>query len=39
VTVILADFRGLDTLGEVTVISIALLGALTLFAEGMRRRT
>lgn len=39
VTAILADFRGLDTLGEVTVVSIALLGALTLFAKGMRRRT
>ncbi len=36
VTAILADFRGLDTLGEVTVIAIALLGTLTLFAA--RRR-
>lgn len=31
VTAILADFRGLDTLGEITVIAVALLGALTLF--------
>lgn len=31
VTAILADFRGLDTMGEITVIGIALLGVLTLF--------
>ena len=36
VTVILADFRGLDTMGEITVIAIALLGALTLFAARTR---
>lgn len=36
VTAILADFRGLDTMGEITVIAIALLGTLTLFAA--RRR-
>lgn len=30
VTVILADFRGFDTLGEITVIGIALLGMATL---------
>jgi multicomponent Na+:H+ antiporter subunit A len=36
VTAILADFRGLDTLGEITVIAIALLGSLTLFVS--RRR-
>jgi multicomponent Na+:H+ antiporter subunit A len=30
VTVILADFRGFDTLGEITVIGIALLGIATL---------
>jgi multicomponent Na+:H+ antiporter subunit A len=30
VTVILADFRGFDTLGEITVIGIALLGVATL---------
>ena len=34
VTVILADFRGLDTLGEITVIGVAFLGIATL----MRRR-
>lgn len=33
VTAILADFRGLDTLGEITVIAVALLGALTFFAS------
>jgi multicomponent Na+:H+ antiporter subunit A len=36
VTVILADFRGLDTLGEITVVGIALVGVLTLLG---RRRT
>jgi multicomponent Na+:H+ antiporter subunit A len=30
VTVILADFRGFDTLGEITVIGIAFLGIATL---------
>jgi len=30
VTVILADFRGFDTMGEITVIGIALLGIATL---------
>jgi multicomponent Na+:H+ antiporter subunit A len=30
VTVILADFRGLDTMGEATVLGIALLGIATL---------
>lgn len=30
VTVILADFRGFDTLGEITVVGIALLGIATL---------
>jgi multicomponent Na+:H+ antiporter subunit A len=34
VTVILADFRGFDTMGEVTVVGIALLGIATL----LRRR-
>lgn len=34
VTVILADFRGLDTLGEITVVGIAFIG----FATFMRRR-
>ena len=33
VTAILADFRGLDTLGEITVIAIALLGAVTFFVS------
>lgn len=37
VTAILADFRGLDTLGEITVIAIALLGVLSLFVT--RRST
>lgn len=36
VTAILADFRGLDTMGEITVIAIALLGTLTLFAARAR---
>jgi multicomponent Na+:H+ antiporter subunit A len=36
VTAILADFRGLDTMGEITVIAIALLGSLSLFVS--RRR-
>ena len=35
VTAILADFRGLDTLGEITVIFIAFIGLLTLL--GWRR--
>ena len=34
VTVILADFRGLDTMGEITVIGIAFLGIATF----IRRR-
>ncbi len=34
VTAILADFRGLDTMGEITVIGIALIGLLAL----LRRR-
>lgn len=33
VTAILADFRGLDTLGEITVVGIALLGSVILFAR------
>ncbi|HAX25343.1 MAG TPA: oxidoreductase, partial [Chloroflexi bacterium] len=36
VTAILADFRGLDTMGEITVIAVALLGTLTLFATRAR---
>ena len=34
VTVILADFRGLDTLGEITVLAIAVFGASTLLRRG-----
>ncbi|MHB1133902.1 MAG: hydrogen gas-evolving membrane-bound hydrogenase subunit E [Chloroflexota bacterium] len=34
VTAILADFRGLDTLGEITVIGIATLGVATLLRRG-----
>jgi len=34
VTVILADFRGLDTLGEITVLAVALLGIATLLRRG-----
>jgi multicomponent Na+:H+ antiporter subunit A len=34
VTVILADFRGLDTLVEVTVLFVALLGVITLLRRG-----
>ncbi|MGI8439020.1 MAG: hydrogen gas-evolving membrane-bound hydrogenase subunit E [Thermoleophilaceae bacterium] len=37
VTVILTDFRGLDTLGEITVLAIALLGTLTLLGAGRLR--
>jgi multicomponent Na+:H+ antiporter subunit A len=34
VTVILADFRGLDTLGEITVLAVAFAGVLTLLRWG-----
>jgi multicomponent Na+:H+ antiporter subunit A len=34
VTVILADFRGLDTLGEITVLVIAVVGVATLLRHG-----
>jgi multicomponent Na+:H+ antiporter subunit A len=34
VTVILADFRGLDTMGEVTVVALVLLGVATLLRRG-----
>ncbi len=37
VTAILADFRGLDTLGEITVIAVALVGVATLLARGRLR--
>ena len=38
VTAILADFRGLDTLGEITVIALVLLGVGTLLG-GVRPQT
>ena len=34
VTVILADFRGLDTMGEITVVALVLLGVATLLRRG-----
>jgi multicomponent Na+:H+ antiporter subunit A len=34
VTVILADFRGLDTMGEISVVALALLGIATLLWRG-----
>ena len=34
VTVILADFRGLDTLGEITVVGVALIGIAALLRRG-----
>jgi multicomponent Na+:H+ antiporter subunit A len=37
VTVILADFRGLDTAGEITVIAITLLGIISLLRIGRLR--
>lgn len=37
VTVILADFRGFDTMGEATVIAIALLGILSVIRAGRLR--
>jgi multicomponent Na+:H+ antiporter subunit A len=37
VTAILADFRGLDTLGEITVVAITLLGLATLLSRGRLR--
>jgi multicomponent Na+:H+ antiporter subunit A len=37
VTVILADFRGFDTMGEVTVLAIAFLGILSLMRAGRLR--
>lgn len=37
VTAILADFRGLDTLVEITVVSVALLGVLTLLRRTATR--
>lgn len=37
VTVILADFRGFDTLGEITVIAITLIGIISLLRSGRLR--
>jgi multisubunit Na+/H+ antiporter MnhB subunit len=37
VNVILVDFRGFDTLGEITVISAAAIGAVALARAGRRR--
>jgi multicomponent Na+:H+ antiporter subunit A len=37
VTVILADFRGFDTLGEITVVAIAFLGIISLIRVGRLR--
>jgi multicomponent Na+:H+ antiporter subunit A len=34
VNVILVDFRGFDTLGEIAVLAIAAVGALALFRAG-----
>jgi multicomponent Na+:H+ antiporter subunit A len=36
VTVVLADFRGLDTMGEITVVAVALVGILTLLGRSRR---
>ncbi len=36
VNVILVDFRGFDTMGEITVFSVALLGVLALVGLGVR---
>jgi multicomponent Na+:H+ antiporter subunit A len=38
VTAILADFRGFDTMGEITVIGIALLGTALLLGRVDERR-
>jgi multicomponent Na+:H+ antiporter subunit A len=37
VNVILVDFRGLDTLGEITVLLVAAVGAVTLARAGRRK--
>lgn len=37
VTAILADFRGLDTLGEITVLAVALVGLAVLLRRGRLR--
>ncbi len=38
VNVVLVDFRGFDTLGEITVLAVAALGIATLVPAGRRRR-
>jgi multicomponent Na+:H+ antiporter subunit A len=38
VTAILTDFRGLDTMGEITVIAITLVGLITLLQRPLPRR-
>jgi multicomponent Na+:H+ antiporter subunit A len=38
VNVILVDFRGLDTLGEITVLAAAAIGAVALARAGRRPR-
>jgi multisubunit Na+/H+ antiporter MnhB subunit len=38
VNVILVDFRGLDTLGEITVLTAAAIGAVALARAGRRPR-
>ena len=38
VNVILTDFRGFDTIGEITVLALASLGIVSLVAAGARRR-
>jgi multicomponent Na+:H+ antiporter subunit A len=38
VNVILVDFRGLDTLGEIAVVAFALMAALPLMAAARHRR-
>jgi multicomponent K+:H+ antiporter subunit A len=37
VNVILVDFRGFDTLGEITVLTAASIGAVALARAGRRR--
>jgi multicomponent Na+:H+ antiporter subunit A len=38
VNVILVDFRGFDTLGEITVLAMAALGVANLVRMALRRR-
>jgi multicomponent Na+:H+ antiporter subunit A len=39
VNVVLTDFRALDTLGEISVLTVAALGITSLLLAGRRRRT